>query len=124
MITSEPLVEVAVRQFKDRVTRSFCRSARSGIHQAWERNLAKDKNLQPWNEAPLHFVSLRSSLHDVGLEGLSRVEMNAQKTGALDSPSNPKGRSVLRFSLDTADDFIDGVTKAISLTTPPRRIKV
>jgi hypothetical protein len=91
MITSQPLVEVAVREFKDRATTLFCSSARRpGIHQACER-LAKDKILQPWNEAALNFVSLRSSLHYAGLEGLSRVKMNAPKAGALDSPSKPKG---------------------------------
>ena len=77
-------------------------------HQVRERKLAKQQNLQPWNEAPLNFVSLRSSLHYVGLGGLSRVKMNAQKMGALDSPSQPKRKSVLHFSLDMADDFIDG----------------
>ena len=100
MITSEPLVEVAVRQFKDRATRLFCSSARRfGVHQACERKLAKDKNLQPWNAAPLNFVSLRSSLHYVGLEELSRVEMNAERTGALDSLSNPKGEVCFIFPL-------------------------
>jgi len=43
-----------------------------------------------------------------GLGGLSRVEMNAEKEGALDSPSQPEGKSMLHFSFDTADDFIDG----------------
>src|SRR5215467_11717291 len=41
-------------------------------------------------------------------KGLSRVEMNAQKTGALDSPPKPKGEVCFIFSLDAADDFIDG----------------
>jgi hypothetical protein len=53
MITSEPLVEVAV--------------------------LARDKNktfFSQGTEAQLNFVSLRSSSHYVGF-GLSRVEMNA-----------------------------------------------
>jgi len=59
----------------------------------------KSKTFQLRNEAPLNFVSLRSSLHYVGLEGLSRVEMNAQKTGALDSPSNPKGEVCFIFRL-------------------------
>ena len=100
MITSEPLVEVAVHSSEIERQGVFCRSAyRSGVHQAGERNLAKNKNLQPWNEAPLNFVSLRSSLHYVGLEGLSRVEMNAQKTGALDSPSNPKGEVCFIYRL-------------------------
>src|SRR5215467_7683584 len=99
-ITSEPLVEVAVRQFQDRVTRLFCSSAHSSdVHQIWEGKLAKDRNPQPWNEAPLNFVSLRSSLHYAGLEGLSRVEMNAQKTGALDSPSNSKREVCFTFRL-------------------------
>jgi len=44
----------------------------------------------------------------VGLEELSRVEINAQKTGALDSPSNPREKCA-SFSLDKADDFIDGL---------------
>jgi hypothetical protein len=66
-----------------------------------ERNPAegKSKILLPWNEAPLNFVSLRSSLHYVGSGRLSRVEMNAQKTGALDSPPNPKGEVCLNFRL-------------------------
>jgi len=90
---------------------SFTVSPRwSGIHQAWrkEPGRSQKQTVLPWNEAQLNFVSLRSSLHYGGVGGLSRVEMNAQKTGALDSPPNPKGRSVFDFSLDMADDFIDG----------------
>jgi hypothetical protein len=105
------LVEVAVRQFRERAREGFLFAVPPGdVASGLGEEASKKQNLQPRNEAPLNFVSLRSSLHDVGLEGLSRVEMNAQRTGALDSPSQPKGRSVLHFSLDTADDFIDGVT--------------
>jgi hypothetical protein len=99
-----------VRQFRGR-TISFTVSPRwSGIHRPGERNPAEVKNkiVLPWNEAQLNFVSLRSSLHYGGFGGLSRVEMNAQKTAALDSPPNPKRRSVSDFSLDMADDFIEG----------------
>ena len=100
MITSEPLVEVAVRQFRDRATR-FILQFRSPVwcSSGPGEEASKKQNLQPWNEAPLNFVSLRSSLHYVGLGGLSRVEMNAQKTGALDSPSNPKGEVCFTFRL-------------------------
>ena len=89
-----------------------------------ERNPAegKSKIFLPWNEAPLNFVSLRSSLHYVGLVRLSRVKMNAQKTGALDSLTNPKGRSVSNFSLDTADDFIDGPKERRKLWFPGLRV--
>src|SRR5215467_8898304 len=65
-----------------------------------------------WNEAPRNFISLRSSFHYVGWEGLSRVEMNAQKWARLTAPLNPKGRSVFHFSIDMADDFIDGKRSA------------
>ena len=103
-----------MRQLKERATRLFCGSARrSGVHPACERKLAKDKKLQRWNAAPLNFVSLRSSLHYVGLEWLSRVEMNAPKTGRPGQPLQAKGRSTLHCLLDTADDFIDGVTSAL-----------
>src|SRR5215469_7755882 len=94
VITSEPLVEVAVRQFRERAREGLSLQFRS---QVWcspgsGEEASKRQNLQPWNEAPLNFVPLRSSLHYVGLGGLSRVEMNAQKTGALDTPPNPKGK--------------------------------
>jgi hypothetical protein len=39
------------------------------------------------NEAQMNFVSLRSALHYVGLEGLSRVEMNAPKQEPLTWPT-------------------------------------
>src|SRR6516165_9748280 len=44
------------------------------------------------NEAQLNCVSLRSRFDCVVRRGLSRVEMNAQKTGALDSPLRTEGR--------------------------------
>jgi hypothetical protein len=67
MITSEPLVEASVSKFRF----------------GEEPSKSQKQNLQPWNEAQLNFVSLRSSLHYVGLGGLSRVEMNAQKRAPL-----------------------------------------
>jgi hypothetical protein len=93
MITSEPLVEAIVSKFRDRAISFifavlFPAARRStGLGEAPSKS--QNQNLQPWNEAQLNFVSLRSSLHDVGLGGLSRVEMNAQKKGALDSPPKP-----------------------------------
>jgi hypothetical protein len=103
MITSEPLVEAIVSKFRDRAI-SFIFAVL--FPAAWrspgfgeEPSKSQKQNLQPWNEAQLNFVSLRSSLHYVGLAGLSRVEMNAQKTGALDSPPNPKGEVCLIFRL-------------------------
>ena len=109
MITSEPLVEVAVRQFRERTREGFLFTVPSGpVASGSGEDASKEQTLQPWNEAPLNFVSLRSSLHYVGLGGRSRVEMNAHKAGALDRPSQPEGRSVFHFSLDVADDFIDG----------------
>jgi len=100
MITSEPLVEVAVRQFRERAREGFLftvppRAVASGSVE----ETSKKQNLQPWNEAPLNFVSLRSSLYYVGLGELSRVEMNAQKTGALDNSPNPKGEVRFIFRL-------------------------
>src|SRR5262249_5043086 len=87
MITSGPLVEVAVRQFRERTREGFLFAVRPGaVASGSGEDASKNQNLQPWNEAPLNFVSRRSSLHYVGWERLSRVVMNAQKTGALDSP--------------------------------------
>ena len=110
MITNEPLVEVAVPQFRDRA-RGFLlpvHVSRFGVHQASEEEPSKSKTLPLRNEALLNCVSLRSSLHCGGSGELSRVEMNALR-GALDSSSDPDRRSVSNFVLDTADDFIDGV---------------
>jgi len=102
MITSEPLVgaKLAVRQFRGRAVSLTVLPAGLEFTQPGEWNPAegKSKILLPWNEAPLNFVSLRSSLHYVGLDRLSRVEMNAQKTGALDSPPNPRGEACLIFA--------------------------
>jgi hypothetical protein len=111
MITSEPLVEVAVPQFRDRA-RGFLlpvRVSKSVVHQASGEEPSKSKTPPLRNEAALNCVSLRSSLHCGGLGELSRVEMNAQRTSALDSSPNPERRRVSNFVLDAADDFIDGV---------------
>lgn len=114
MIKSEPLVEVAVRQDGESAREGFLFAVPPGaVASGSGEEASKKQNLQPWNEASLNFISLRSSLHYVGLGRLSRVEMNAQKTGALDRPSQPEGRSAFHFSIDMADDFIDGV---ISIT--------
>ena len=96
MITSEPLVEASVQSSEINSDRCCFALTRPG-----ERNpvKVKSKTFQLRNKAPLHFVSLRSSLHYVGLEWLSAVEMNAQKTGALDSPSNRKGEVCFIFRL-------------------------
>ncbi len=63
------------------------------------------------NEAQLNCVPLRSSLHYVGLGKLSRVEMNAQKTGALDGSPNPTRGSVFSFLLDNTDVVIEGMLR-------------
>ena len=87
MITSEPLVEVAVRQFRERAREGFLFAVPTGaVAPGSGEETGKKQNLQPWNEAPLNFVSLRSSFHYVGLEGLSRVEMNAKKRPPLTAP--------------------------------------
>src|SRR5579863_112615 len=59
-----------------------------------------------WNEAQLHFVSLRSWAHCGGRRGLSRVEMNAlwAPLTALPDPVE----TCVSFSVDTADAFIAG----------------
>jgi hypothetical protein len=87
MITSEPLVEAIVSKFRNRAI-SFIFAVL--FPAAWrspgfgERaSKSQKQNLQPWNEAQLNFVSLRSSLHYVGLGGLSRIEMNAPKRATL-----------------------------------------
>ena len=62
------------------------------------------------NEAQLNFVSLRSPFDYVARRGLSRVEMNAQKTGALDSPSAPR-EECFHFLFDNADVVIEGMLR-------------
>jgi hypothetical protein len=59
-----------------------------------------------WNEAQLHFVSLRSWAHCGGRGGLSRVEMNALRAPLTALPAQPE--TCVSFSVDTADAFIDG----------------
>jgi hypothetical protein len=100
MITSEPLVEVAVRQYRERARQGFLFAVPpAAVASGSGQDASKKQNLQLWNEASLNFVSLRSSLHYAGWEGLSRVKMNAQKTGALDSPSpNPKKKVCFIFA--------------------------
>jgi len=61
----------------------------------------KVKNEQLRNEASLNCASLRSRVHYVARRGLSRVEMNAQKAGALDSPLRAAGRVFSFFCLTT-----------------------
>ncbi len=61
MIRSEPLVEVAVRQIRDRARRSILQFR----SQAWRSSglgeeASKRQNLQPWNEAPLPFTGQSS----------------------------------------------------------------
>ena len=64
-ITSEPLVEAIVRQFRDSVNLSFAGRPSHGL--AFTRNCTrqlakvKSKTFQPRNEASLNFVPLRSS---------------------------------------------------------------
>ena len=54
------------------------------------------------NEAPLHFVSLRSLLDGVGWGALSRVEMNALRAPLTALPSREDN-----CVFGEADDFID-----------------
>ena len=56
------------------------------------------------NEAPLNFVSLRSSVDDVDWGRLSRVEMNALRAPLTALPSQED-----KCVFDEADDFIDSV---------------
>ena len=74
---SEPLVEVAVLEFKR------------------ERHPLR-------NEASLNFVSLRSPVDGVGSGALSMVEMNALRAPLTALPSR-EGKCLF----DEADDFID-----------------
>ena len=95
MITSEPLVEASVQSSE--ITSDRCCFALTRPMESKPVKV-KSKTFQLRNEAPLNFVSLRSSLHYVGLEGLSRVEMNAQKTGALDSPPTQREKCASFFA--------------------------
>jgi hypothetical protein len=87
MITSEPLVEAIVSKLPDRamsfIFAVLSPTARRSPGLGEELSKSQKQNLQPWNEAQLNFVSLRSSLHYVGLGGLSRIEMNAPKRAPL-----------------------------------------
>ena len=69
MITSEPLVEVAVRQFRERAREGFLFAVPPGaVTSGSGEEASKKQNLQPWNEAPLNFISLRflTPLYGVG----------------------------------------------------------
>src|SRR5215470_993877 len=74
------------------------------------------------NEAQLNCVSLRSRSDYVARRGLSRVEMNAQKTGALDSPLRAKGR-VFHFLFDNADVVIEGILRQSDPAHPGGRVQ-
>jgi len=69
------------------------------------------------NEAQLNCVSLRSRFDCVVRRGLSRVEMNAQKTGALDSPLRTEGRVFSFFAGQRRRCYRGDVT---SVSTPER----
>src|SRR5437660_4096765 len=64
-----------------------------------ERNPAegKSKIFLPWNEAQLNFVSLRSSLHYVGVGQAVKGRDERPKNGRPRQPAQPKGRSVSNF---------------------------
>ena len=83
MITIEPLVEAAVRQFRERAREGgFSLQFRPELwHLGLEEEPRNRQTLQPWNEAPLNFVSLRSSLHYAGLEWLSMGQDERPKSG-------------------------------------------
>jgi hypothetical protein len=97
---TEPLVEVAVREFKDRATR-FTLQFRPQVWRTWglreEASKRQKASAMERSSTELRFASFLASL--CGLEGLSRVKMNAQKAGALDSPSKPKGEVCFIFCL-------------------------
>jgi len=114
MITSEPLVEAAVRQTRNRATRFILQFRFSQLWPLPDREeefrKIKNKTFQPRNEAALNFVSLRSLLHYGGVGTLSRVGMNALRA-PLTASRLPIGEVCLLFLLfllDKADDFIDG----------------
>ena len=102
MITIEPLVEAAVRQFRERAREGgFSLQFRPELwHLGLEEEPRNRQTLQPWNEAPLNFVSLRSSLHYVGLEGAVKdQDERPKKRAPLTAPSNPKGEVCFTFRL-------------------------
>src|ERR1700758_92632 len=74
VITSEPLVEASVQSSEIKSDRCCFSLPRPGERKPVK---VKSKTFPLRNEAPLNFVSLRSSLHYGGSLGLSRVEMNA-----------------------------------------------
>ena len=82
------------------------------FHRVRKQN-PRSRTLQLWNEASLNFVSLRSLRSIVkDREILSRVQMNALRAPLTVFP-DLKG-DVCKFSLDRADDFIDGINCALS----------
>ena len=110
MVTSEPLVEAAVRQCGDRalgIILPFCFSMvwctpgfERGTQQSHKQNLLTKER----SSAELRFASFPLPLW--GLGGLSRIEMNALRAPLTALPTRRK--KCVYFSLDTADDFIDG----------------
>ena len=109
MITSEPLVEVAVRQFRERAREGFLFAVPPGAVASGSGEEASKKtkpSAMERSSTELRFASFLAPLCGVGRAVKGQDER--QKMGALDSPSQPKRKSVLHFSLDMADDFIDG----------------
>src|ERR1700746_1443375 len=114
MITSEPLVEAAVRQTRNRATRFILQFRFSqlwplpgggrGIPQNQKQNLsAKERSC-----TELRFASFPAPL---GGSRNAVTRRDERPAGALDSLPTPNRRGVLTFSfifLDKADDFIDG----------------
>jgi hypothetical protein len=75
---------------------------RSSIQDFRRRVLVRHrKRILARNEAQLNCVSLRSRFDYVARRGLSRVEMNAQKTGAFGSPLRAKRKTVVISCLTT-----------------------
>ena len=111
MITSEPLVEVAVRQFRDRAIRLILQFLFStvwhspGFGKGIQQNQNQNLSAKERSSTELRFASFPLPLWGVG--GLSRVEMNALRAPLTALPT-PSGEVCLLFCLTRADDFIDG----------------
>src|SRR5208283_1796595 len=111
MITSEPLVEAAVRHFRDRATRLILQFRFSTVWHSpgLGREIQQKQNLsaKERSSTELRFASFPHPLWGVGRAVKGRDE---RPTGALDSPPDPKAERCAYFLLDTADDFIDGMS--------------
>ena len=111
MITSEPLVEAAVRHFRDRATRLILQFRFSTVWHSpgFGREIQQKQNLsaKERSSTELRFASFPLPLWGVGRAVKGRDE---RPTGALDSPPDPKAERCAYFLLDTADDFIDGMS--------------